>query len=617
MSSQNNLADLIVSKIIEINGVGSVIYGLCGGTTCGVDKALQDSIDKKLLTYFHISNESSGVTIASYQAKLNNKVGICFVTAGPGISSALTGISNAYSESNPCIIFTGKPTNSNMFNRDFAITKSVSNEIFIIDNVNKDCGEIIDNAFQTARCGTISNPKPGPVIIFVNTSLWLNPVPKQNLSKTNIQCEWNQDLTVILLAIRATIGSNSKVLLKIGQNVSISNIKRLVELTNKFKNFYVLLTFHSKVYFNSINKKYPNVGVEGYLGNPYTNSNYKEATVIIEFGVIYDEVYDNSLINYINTNILLKDDIIVISPNTKQWYVINGYSTYTPKYISMNNSIVTKCDYFIDKWLEDVELNYPLPLDSAYWINNSNKKNLYWWKVLNQYKYQNENNILTTGSVIAQCLETIYKLQKKNYYALIDDNIIYATDVGISSYIFTQLLSHAKPNHLLSYYDIAPIGIGPAGLAGYLSTGQFSDAVFVIGDGGFSNSPGYFIDLVNIIGSGNFPNMRVLILFMNDYTYTLVENSEIEILGKPTSITSTQQIQKYINYFNLLKSLLGKLLVNSIEITNLSKPDDGLKNFVTGWYNKEAGFTNGGFYILNYNTSANSFYYIYNGNKVP
>ena len=62
---------------------------------------------------------------------------------------------------------------------------------------------------------------------------------------------------------------------------------------------------------------------------------------------------------------------------------------------------------------------------------------------------------------------------------------------------------------------------------------------------------------------------------------------------------------------------MGKLLVNSITITNLSEPDDGLKNFVTGWYNKEAGFTNGGFYILNYNTTANSFYYLYNGNQIP
>ena len=50
-----------------------------------------------------------------------------------------------------------------------------------------------------------------------------------------------------------------------------------------------------------------------------------------------------------------------------------------------------------------------------------------------------------------------------------------------------------------------------------------------------------------------------------------------------------------------MKSLLGKLLVNSIEITNLSEPDDRIKNFITGWYSKEAGFTNGGFYILNYN----------------
>ena len=399
MSSQYNLADLIVSKIIEKNGAGSIVYGLCGGTTCGVDKALQDSIDKKLLKYFHVSNESSGVTIASYQALLDNKVGICFVTGGPGTYMSITGISNAYTEGKPCIIFIGKPTNSNIFNTDFAITKPITSEIFIIDNVNTNCGEIIDKAFKIAHCGTISNPKPGPVIIFVNTSLWLEPVPKQNSnpSKTNILCDWNQDVIPMLLAIRASIGSNSKVILKVGQNVSISNTKRLVELTNKFKNFYVQLTFDTKVYFNSINKKYPNVGVEGYLGNPYVNSNYKEANVIIDFGVIYDAVYNSSLKNYIsniNNIIEFKENLIVISPNSKRWYIINGNSTYTPAFITMNNSIITKCDYFIDKWLEDVELNYPLPLDSAYWINNSNKKNLYWWKVINQYKYQNENNIL-------------------------------------------------------------------------------------------------------------------------------------------------------------------------------------------------------------------------------
>jgi hypothetical protein len=74
-NNNNNISEQIINKIIEINGKGSYIFGICGSTWYEVNKTIQDNINKGLIKYFHSSNESAGINVAAYHASIINKVG--------------------------------------------------------------------------------------------------------------------------------------------------------------------------------------------------------------------------------------------------------------------------------------------------------------------------------------------------------------------------------------------------------------------------------------------------------------------------------------------------------------------------------------------------------------
>jgi thiamine pyrophosphate-dependent acetolactate synthase large subunit-like protein len=610
MNSKLNISEKIINKIIEVNGKGSYIFGICGSTWYYVDKAIQDNINKGLIKYFHSSNESSGINLAAYHASIINKIGVHFCTGGPGAAMAVSAVANIFNEAKPCVIFIGIPTNTYFEYFDPNIMRPISTAVFFIKDVNSNVNLILDEAFKIAKCGTIVNPREGPVVVFVNEALWLLDSKYDSVYVNNrclYKCEQdNNKINKMLYKIQQTINSNTKVIIRVGHNVSIENIKQLANLTNDYKNFYLQLTYHSKKNFNAVDNKYPNVGIEGNLGDPIVNNNYSVTDVVIQFGLDFNQIY--YLFEF-------QDVSVYTRPNTPIWYIINGIEQFLPSYITKDNSISTKCDYFIEKWLKQVYTTYQKPSKSAIWIPIKEKNN-YWEQIVNKYILQNQEGILTTASVISQVLKTIYELQKNNEVYVIEDNLLYASDLGTSSFIFTQLTNHSKPNHFLSYYDFCPIGVGFAGAAGYLLSNKYTDLVFIMGDGGFTNSPGYFMDLINTIAK--FPSMRCLLLFMNDKSYTNVKIEEIDTFGYSTSLSSTAPNQQNIDYYNLLKAFSGNLFVSSLIISDLKEPSKELSTYVKKWYKKEFGFTKGGIYIINYNTTKGTpYFYLSDGSEIP
>lgn len=601
--TKKTLSQLIVDKIVEVNGPGNPVFGICGIGTVNIGPTIQQAMEKNLLSYFYTSNESSGINVASYWGAVTDKVGVHFCTSGPGVTMAISGIDSAFNEGKPCVIITAQPFESYFEFVDPRIMTYLSSACFSIKDEHANAEGILNDAFRIAKYGTRENPKSGPVVLFVTETLWLTKYPTSNLRVS--KPIWRQDVSHFLGKVRHSINSNSKVILRIGNSVSVENTRRLVELTTQFPNFYVHLTYKSKAFFNGINTMFPNVGIEGNLGNPITNKNYQTADVVLSLGLTYNETY--YLFNY--------GDLSEITPkSTKLWYVINGVELFPPKYLTKTNSIVTETNFFVQRWLDDVARSYEPP--SVSWtVSNVHEKNMYWWKILEKYIRQEERGFLTTASFMAQVLYTIYRLQQDNTYAIIDDNTVYCTDAGTSSFIFFQLLNHSRPMHQVSFFQFDPIGIGSSGLAGHLKSGKYRDGFLILGDGGFTNSPGYFMELTNVVGE--FPHMRCLILLVNDKTYTNVKIEEIQEFGHSTVLSSTRNNQRFINYFDLLKAFTGNLLRESLNIENLRKPSDKLATFMTNWYLRKPGFDKNGFYIINYVTPATPVFFLADGKHVP
>lgn len=92
----------LVARAIAAQGVDT-LYTLCGGHIAPIyDGCLNQNI--KILDFRH---EQAAAHAADAHARLTRNVGVAVVTAGPGVTDAVTGIANAYHARSPLILLGG------------------------------------------------------------------------------------------------------------------------------------------------------------------------------------------------------------------------------------------------------------------------------------------------------------------------------------------------------------------------------------------------------------------------------------------------------------------------------------------------------------------------------
>ena len=110
---------------------------------------------------------------ADAYSRSSNKVGVCLVTSGPGLTNAVTGIATAYMDSIPMVILSGQvPTHAigqDAFQECDAvgITRPCVKHNFLVKDV-KDLARVMKEAFYIARSG-----RPGPVLVDIPESFEL------------------------------------------------------------------------------------------------------------------------------------------------------------------------------------------------------------------------------------------------------------------------------------------------------------------------------------------------------------------------------------------------------------------------------------------------------------
>ncbi|KEO81572.1 thiamine pyrophosphate-binding protein [Tumebacillus flagellatus] len=85
------------------------IYGVAGDTFLD----FLDALDGSGLQFIAVKHESTAAFMASAEAKLTGKLGVCLATSGPGMANLLNGLGDAYQDQVPVLAITGQvPTNS-------------------------------------------------------------------------------------------------------------------------------------------------------------------------------------------------------------------------------------------------------------------------------------------------------------------------------------------------------------------------------------------------------------------------------------------------------------------------------------------------------------------------
>ena len=98
-----NGADIVVRCLAE-EGVEHV-FGYPGGAVLYIYDAIfkQDKFQHIL-----VRHEQAAVHAADAYSRSSQKVGVCIVTSGPGVTNAVTGIATAYMDSIPMVIISGQ-----------------------------------------------------------------------------------------------------------------------------------------------------------------------------------------------------------------------------------------------------------------------------------------------------------------------------------------------------------------------------------------------------------------------------------------------------------------------------------------------------------------------------
>ena len=104
MSIHEQSVASVIARFLKARGVQRV-YGLCGGHVMPIWMRL----DAEGIRIVDVRDERAAVYMAHAEALLTGGFGVALVTAGPGVTNAMTGIANAHVARVPVLVLSGTP----------------------------------------------------------------------------------------------------------------------------------------------------------------------------------------------------------------------------------------------------------------------------------------------------------------------------------------------------------------------------------------------------------------------------------------------------------------------------------------------------------------------------
>jgi acetolactate synthase-1/2/3 large subunit len=160
-------AKIVIESMIKENV--EVVFGYPGGAIMNVyDEIYKQNSFQHILT----RHEQAAVHAADGYARATGKVGVAFLTSGPGFTNGVTGLATAYTDSIPLVVISGQVPTSLIGTDAFqeidavGISRPCTKHNFLVKDV-KDLAYIIKEAFYLAKSG-----RPGPVHIDIPKSLF-------------------------------------------------------------------------------------------------------------------------------------------------------------------------------------------------------------------------------------------------------------------------------------------------------------------------------------------------------------------------------------------------------------------------------------------------------------
>ncbi|MBF0586787.1 biosynthetic-type acetolactate synthase large subunit [Prosthecochloris sp. N3] len=423
------------------------IFGYPGGALLKVYETLYDVKD---IRHILVRHEQGATHMAEGYARATGKPGIVLVTSGPGATNTVTGITNAYMDSSPMVVFTGQVPSNLIGNDAFqeadivGITRPITKHNFLVKDV-KDLAMTIRKAFFLATSG-----RPGPVLV---------DLPKDVM---NSECVFHWPEHVEIRGFKPTIKPHEnqvrkaakiiakakRPLLYVGGGVIASEATAELRKLARELNIPVTMTLQG---LGAIEGDDPlSLGMLGMHGTYWANQAVNNCDLLISVGARFDDRVTGKTETFATHAYKIHNDI---DP------------TNIDKNVTVDLPVVGDAKAFLKGILKDLPKTRE---DHSAWLGQIDG-----WRKQCPLCYSIDDTSLKTEFVIEEVSRQT------------DGRAVVTTDVGQHQMWTTQYYKFKNPRSILTSGGLGTMGYGlPAAIGATFGVHDRPNVLFC-GDGGF------------------------------------------------------------------------------------------------------------------------------------
>ena len=437
----------MVMEALREEGVDTV-FGYPGGAALNIyDETYKQSYFKHVLT----RHEQAAVHAADGYARASGKVGVAFVTSGPGFTNAVTGLATAYSDSIPLILISGQVPTSLIGTDAFqeidavGISRPCVKHNYLVRSI-EELPRILKEAFYIARSG-----RPGPVHV---------DIPKDITAAVG---DFDYPTEIKMPTYKPTYKGNAKQikkaleviaeakrpLLYLGGGVVAANAS---ELVRKFSAKTGIPAVETLMGLGVLAHEDKNLlSMVGMHGSYAANMAMSETDLIIALGVRFDDRVTGKLSEFAKHAKIIHVDI---DPSS------------ISKIVNAHFPIVGDLNCVLEEMVEKVTVN---------------EQNLTAWReilarydALNPLDYKDSDEIIKPQWVVCETAKILKESGK---------DAVIATDVGQHQMWVAQFYPFDRPRQLITSGGQGTMGFGLPAAIGAKNAMPESTVVNFTGDG--------------------------------------------------------------------------------------------------------------------------------------
>ncbi len=445
----------IFLEALRCEGIDAV-FGYPGGAVLHIYDEIGKCGTELGIKHYLVRHEQGALFAASGYAQATGKTGVALVTSGPGGTNAVTGITNAFMDSLPVVVFTGQvPTH--LIGMDAfqeadltGMTRSCTKHNYLVKRV-EDLAPTIKEAFHVANSG-----RPGPVLVDLPkdvtaaiTEFSYPEVVDIPSYKPQVQGDPRQ----IRKAVQAIMKAKRPVLYVGGGAITAGANDEVRLLAEKLN----LPTTCTLMGLGAFPASHPlSLGMLGMHGGYWTNMAVNNSDLLISIGARFDDRVTGKLDEFAKGAKIIHVDIDAsnIGKNVKTDIPIVGDARTVAKQLLVELAAQLEAGESIT--------------DKSEWHQQISD-----WREQNPFWFHQDGDIIKPQYVI------------KELHRLTEGKAVVSSDVGQHQMWTAQLYGFDNPRNWLNSGGLGAMGYGfPAGMGAAVAR-PGETCVAVVGDGGF------------------------------------------------------------------------------------------------------------------------------------